>query len=222
MDTMNMTTEENEITREKLMEMYMNHVLENEEEPGSVYKFCKQNNITETQFYNFFGSFEGLKNGIWKRFFEHTLEVMQKSKEYSSYNNREKMLTLYFTFFEVLTVNRSYVLFTLKKDDSVLKNLEELKGLRREVKKYAAELIREANEEKHSKLLKRSETVFSEAAWLQLIFLLKFWMDDNSPQFESTDVAIEKSVNTVFDLFENSPLESVLDLGKFLWKEKMA
>lgn len=217
-----MNTEDSEITREKLMEMYMTHVLENEEEPGTVYKFCKQHNITEAQFYNHFGSFEGLKKGIWNRFFEHTLDVMQKSPEYALYNNREKMLTLYYTFFEVLTVNRSYVLFALKKDGRVLKNLEELKGLRKHVKNYAAELIREANEGKQSRLLQRSETVFSEAAWVQLMFLLKFWMDDNSPQFESTDVAIEKSVNTVFDLFENSPLESVLDLGKFLWKEKMA
>lgn len=104
----------------------------------------------------------------------------------------------------------------------MLKNAGQLKGLRREIKSYTAELIRQDNEEQQGRILKRSETIFSEAAWVQLMFLLKFWMDDNSPQFESTDVAIEKSVNTVFDLFENTPLERVLDLGKFLWKEKMS
>ena len=36
------------------------------------------------------------------------------------------------------------------------------------------------------------------------------------------NVAIEKSVNTVFDLFDNTPLERVVDFGKFLWKERMA
>lgn len=210
------------LTKDKLIELYMNHVLENEHEPKTVYKFCKENNITESEFYSFYGSFEGLKKGIWERFFDYTMEVMQKSKEYSSFSNREKMLTLYYTFFEMLTANRSYVLFILKNDDSMLKNAEQLKGLRRRVKDYTAELIREGNEEKQARLLKRSESIFSEAAWVQLMFLMKFWMEDNSPQFESTDVAIEKSVNTVFDLFENTPLERVLDLGKFLWKEKMA
>ena len=122
----------------------------------------------------------------------------------------------------MLNAKRRYVLFNVKKEESLMKNAGQLKGLRREVKNYTAELIRENNQEKQGRLLKRSETVFSEAAWVQLMFLLKFWMDDNSPQFESTDVAIEKSVNTVFDLFENTPLERVLDLGKFLWKEKMA
>jgi hypothetical protein len=46
-------------------------------------------------------------------------------------------------------------------------------------------------------------------------------MDDNSAKFESTDIVIEKSVNTVFDLFDSTPLESLLDFGKFMWKEKM-
>lgn len=211
-----------EVTGQRLIDLYMDHVLEHEREPGTVYKFCKENGISEAEFYNFFGSFESLKVQIWVKFFEHTLEVMQKSKEYSSFNNREKMLTLFYTFFEILTANRSYVLFTLKKEDPMLRNLAQLKGLRRKIKQYTAELVREDNLEKQESLFKKSKTVLSEAAWVQFLFLLKFWMDDNSPQFESTDVAIEKSVNTVFDLFENTPLESVLDFGKFLWKEKMA
>lgn len=89
------------------------------------------------------------------------------------------------------------------------------------MKSFANQLIREGNEDKSVKILKQSETIFSEAAWLQLLFILKFWMDDNSAKFESTDIVIEKSVNTVFDLFDSTALESLLDFGKFMWKEKM-
>jgi len=46
-------------------------------------------------------------------------------------------------------------------------------------------------------------------------------LDDESAGFQKTDVAIEKSVNTVFDVFDNTPLENILDFGKFLWKEKV-
>jgi hypothetical protein len=60
---------------------------------------------------------------------------------------------------------------------------------------------------------------FSEGAWVQLLFLLKFWMDDDSPSFEKTDMAIEKSVRIVFDVFDNTPIDSIVDFGKFLWKE---
>lgn len=213
------TTEK--ISADGIISHYMEYVLENEKEPKSIYKFSKESGITEDEFYEHFGSFDGLKKDIWKRFFSKSMEVINRSPEFESFTTREKLLTFFYTFFENLTANRSYVLFILSREPQVNKNLEQLKGLRRQVIGFAKELIRENNEEKAAKILKQSETVFSEATWIQLLFLLKFWMDDNSARFESTDVAIEKSVNTVFDLFDNTPLERVVDLGKFLWKEKM-
>lgn len=209
--------EKKELTREKLVSLYMDQVLTTAQTPGTVFKFCKENKLKEEDFYNFFGSFEALEQAVWGGFFDHTLELVHKSLEYSEFSAREKLLTFYFTFFEVLKANRSYVLFALNKDKRPLKNLEQLKQLRRKVKDFAGAL-----DEDSEVMLLKSSTVFSEAVWLQLLFLLKFWKDDNSPQFESTDVAIEKSVNTLFDLFNTAPLERVLDLGKFLWKEKMS
>lgn len=213
---------ETKLTEDKLISLYMEYVLEHEKMPKSVYKFCKDNNITETQFYDFYGNFDGLKKGIWTKFYENTMRVIEKSPDFEMFSTREKLLTFYYTFFELLTANRSYVLYALSENPEMMKNLDQLKGLRRHVKGFANELIREGNEDKTSKILKQSETIFSEATWVQLLFIIKFWMDDNSAQFESTDVVIEKSVNTVFDLFDNTPLERILDLGKFLWKEKMA
>lgn len=210
------------LDQDSIISMYMDYVLENEKTPKVVYKFCKDHKIKEEEFYNYFGSFQALEKAIWLRFYDHTVEVMHRSEDYVSFSNREKLLTFYYTFFEVLTANRSYVLFTLQKENSPLKNLEQLKLLRKGIKTFATGLIQEGNADTKLKLFKQSETIFSEATWIQLLFLLKFWMNDNSPRFESTDVAIEKSVHTVFDVFDNTPLERIVDFGKFLWKEKMS
>lgn len=207
---------------DQIIAIYMDYVLENERTPKSVYKFAKDNEMTEQDFYQFFGSFEGLRKTIWDKFFENSVQVMEKSKEYAGFSNREKLLTFFYTFFEVLTANRSYVLYTLREHEMPIKNLEQLKTLRKRMKNYAKGLIQDGNKDKNLKLFKQNEMVFSEGVWVQFLFLLKFWMDDNSAAFESTDVAIEKSVNTVFDLFDNTPLERVVDFGKFLWKERMA
>ncbi|WP_298524821.1 TetR family transcriptional regulator C-terminal domain-containing protein [uncultured Christiangramia sp.] len=209
-------------SEDKLIAIYMDSVLVNESTPRSVYKFAKENDITEQEFYEFFGSFDGLRKKIWDKFFDNTLSVMEKSPDYHSFSNREKLLTFFYTFFEVLTANRSYVLYALSEHKDRMKNLEQLKGLRRKMRSLAKELIADGNSEKSFKLFEQSESIFSEGVWVQFLFLLKFWMEDNSPSFESTDVAIEKSVHTVFDLFDNTPLERVVDFGKFLWKERMA
>lgn len=212
----------NKVSKEKIIERYMQHVLEHELVPKSIFKFCKAIKIKEEQFYEHFGSFEGLQKEIWNTFFEQTMGLLGKNKEYAAYANREKMLSFFFTFFELLTLNRSYVLFALKEHQSKMESLAQLKGLRSNIKDFASELIEKGNEGKTLKITKQNPVIFSEGAWVQFLFLLKFWMDDSSPRFEKTDMAIEKSVNTIFDLFDNTPLDSIVDFGKFLYKETFA
>lgn len=208
-------------SKEKIIDAYMDYVLEHEHEPKSVYKFAKDLKIKESDFYNHFGSFKGLKQHIWDSFYHNTIDVISKADGYENYSSREKMLIFFYTLFEVLTVNRSYVLFTMDEENDMMKNMNQLKSLRKQIKSFAKELIQIDNDDKQVSILKRNESVFSEGAWIQFLFLLKFWMDDNSAEFEKTDIAIEKSVNTIFDVFDNTPLEQVIDFGKFLYKERM-
>jgi hypothetical protein len=147
---------------------------------------------------------------------------MQNDEHYESYNQRNKLLTLYFTFFEILTLNRSYVLFQLEGHQQALKNLKSLKGLRNQFKDFVVDTFDFPQEEMwKEKFEKISKPVMAEGAWVNFLFLLKFWIEDTSKGFEKTDVLIEKSVNTAMDLANTQPLESLFDLGKFLWKEKM-
>ena len=207
------------VDKQTIISRYMDYVLEYETYPKSVYKFCKEIKIKEEEFYKFFGSIEKLKTSIWSEFYNNATGVMYANKEYDSYSNREKMLTFFYTFFELLTMNRSFVLFDLKEDTEGFKNLQKLGDLRKDVRSFATKLIEEENQDKQLRIMKRPVFLFAEGAWIQTVFLLKFWLDDDSAEFEKTDMAIEKSVNTIFDVFDNTPLESVVDFGKFLWKE---
>lgn len=222
MATTKKNTSSKKYSRQQLIDNYMQFVLENEKIPVSVYKFSKENGITEQDFYKHFGSFDALKSGIWTTFYDMTIDLSQKNKDYENFSNQEKMLTFFYTFFELLTANRSYVLFALNEEKDKLKALQQLAPLRKKVKAFASELIETKNEEQQLKFLKQPAVIFSEGAWLQFVFILKFWMDDSSPSFEKTDVVIEKSVRAIFDVFATTPLESVIDFGKFIWKEKMA
>jgi hypothetical protein len=181
--------------------------------------FVKKNDIQEKTFYKDFGSLDAIKKMIWQSFYENAMSLLEKDKNFDVSSPKEKLLSFYFTFFEVLLLNRSYVLFVLSKEEKILSKMSNLKTLRILFKGFAAELIEEGNINKSS-YLQHSPNIFSEAAWLQLCFLLKFWVEDTSESFEKTDQAIEKSVQTAFDVFENTPLSTLIDFGKFLWKEK--
>ena len=202
-----------------IITLYMDQILSEEGEPKTIYAFCKKNNMEESDFYTFFGSFDGLKQEIWNKFLENTITTLQNDSSFATYSPKNKLLTLYFTLFEVLTLNRSYVLYALKDNKQGMQNLMQLKQMRTSFKEFVKNNI--ATEElKISKLSKITKPVYSEGAWIQFLFILKFWMEDNSKGFEKTDIIIEKSVNTVVDLLDSKPLENIIDLGKFLWSER--
>ena len=202
-----------------IITLYMEHVLMGEHEPKTIYAFCKNNNIEESDFYSFFGSFDGLKQEIWNKFLENTITTLHNDASFGTYSPKNKLLTLYFTLFEVLTLNRSYVLYVLKDNTKGMNNLMQLKQFRMTFKEFIKNHV--ATEESANKTVSKFTTpAYSEGAWIQFLLILKYWMDDNSKGFERTDIIIEKSVNTVVDLLDSKPLENIIDLGKFLWSER--
>ena len=202
-----------------LISMYMNYVLEHNENPKSVYSFTKSNNIEESIFYQHFGNFDALEQSIFKAFFDNTNAVIEKNEDYNGFDARNKMLSFYYTFFEILTANRSYVVHALKGSKN-LKGLKTLTKLKHTFSDYIDTLDIETIDIKEKRLEQIQDKALQESAWIQLLITIKFWLDDTSASFEKTDLFIEKTVNASFDIIDIKPIKTVMDLGKFLFKEK--
>lgn len=209
------------ITESDILTFYMDYVLEHNENPKSVYAFTKLNNFEEAKFYEHFGSFEAVEKYIFKAFFNNTLEALNKSEEYVNFDSRNKLLSFHFTLFENFTANRSYVLYALSKHKNSLKNLATLSDFKKSFTQYVHGLGIETIDIKQAQIERLQNKAIEESAWIQLLLTLKFWMDDTSASFEKTDIFIEKSVNTSFDVLNIVPLKSFIDFGKFIYKEKI-
>lgn len=202
-----------------IISMYMNHVLVHNENPKSVYSFAKENNFDESKFYEHFGNFESLEQAIFKAFFDNTITVLDKNEDYNSFDARNQMLSFYFTFFEMLTANRSYVVYALE-NKKQLKSLKSLVKLKHAFTDFVDTLDIETIDIKQKRLEQVQDKALQESAWFQLMITMKFWLDDTSASFEKTDIFIEKAVNASFDIIDIKPIKTVMDLGKFLFKEK--
>ena len=208
------------ISKEDIISFYMDYVLEHDENPKSIFSFSKMNHFEESKFYEFFASFEAIEKGIFEAFFSNSLDALNKSEDYQMFDARNRLLSFYFTFFENLTANRSYVVYVLNKHKNSLKGLKVLSGLKQHFTQYISELGIQMLDIKQEQLEKIQDKSLKESAWLQLLLTMKFWLDDTSASFEKTDIFIEKSVNTSFDVLDIAPFKSIMDLGKFLFKEK--
>ena len=207
-------------TSTDLISYYMEYTLEHNAAPKSVYIFAKKYNFQEEIFYKYFGNFDALEQTIFKTFFDNTIILLEKSDDYKSYESRNQLLSFYYSFFELLTANRSYIVYSLESNKNNLTKSKSLKGLKHSFTKYIESLNIPLLEMKQETLDKIQNTTLKETAWLQLSLTMKYWLKDTSPSFEKTDVFIEKSVNTSFDILNTKPIKSIIDLGKFLYKDK--
>lgn len=208
-------------SEQKIKSAYIETVLTHGTRPVSVYKFCLDLGIKEEEFYNIFGSFEGLEASIWKGFITRTINRLQGDKAYHTFLTREKILAFYFTLLEELKVNRSYVIFQLENSRKLELIPEYIKGFKSEFETYFESTLKggKGNGEVATRpiLDKRYPQLF----WLHLGFILLFWKQDSSPGFEKTDAAIEKSVNLAFDLIGKGAVDSAIDFAKFLYQNKI-
>ena len=204
-----------------IIKFYMAYVLEHNSQPNSVYTFAKDNKFKEIEFYEHFVSFDNLEQSIFQAFFDNAFNLLEKSVEYKTYDTRNKLLSFYYTFFEVLTLNRSYVIYALKHKNNDFKKLKTLVKLKKRFVLFIQHLDITLVELNQVNLEKVQNKSLQESAWLQLLFTMKFWLEDSSASFEKTDIFIEKAVNASFDLIDLKPLKGILDFGKFLYKEKM-
>lgn len=209
------------INSEKVLSDYGNYLLTYGERPKNIFVFAQENHFDEKEFYQFFSSFEHLEKEILKHFFQKSLELSLEIEGYEDMSAKERLLNLYFIFFENLTMNRSLVLMILgKKNLSTVQKLHELKSEHQKFIKTLDFNDLEILEKAKDSIKNFNEKSREEALWLHFLSIIEFWQKDESPSFEKTDLFIEKTIDTGFEFLNNEPLKKIIDLGKFLWKEK--
>jgi hypothetical protein len=97
---------------------------------------------------------------------------------------------------------------------------KQLEGYKKSFMTFAMEIVVEGIEKEEIKERQYISERYDKAFWLQLAFVVNYWIGDSSKDFEQSDAAVEKAVNLSFQLLGDSTLDSVVDFAKFLWQSK--
>ena len=203
-------------TADQIKKAYIDYVLTHDEQPKSVYAFAKKLKITETSFYDHFTSFASLEKYIWVALTSETIAKIKEQEVWVEFSSREKLLSFFYSYLENLKSERSFIIFSLKRNDAKFSTPAALSGAKSIFAHFAEHLINEGLETGELADRQFFAKRYKDALWIQFIFILNFWVNDSSEGFEKTDEAIEKGINVTFDLFQRSPIDSLLDYGKFL------
>ena len=201
------------------METYRIYVLENGKPPPSVFAFCRLLEIGEEEFFAEFPTLESLEGAIWAERVHHVREMLEADEEYATYPPRQKALAFFYTFLEAIRGQRSWYLarFPRKFPAPDPKTLERFrKSFLEWAEPVAAE---EVGEGKLATKLKADKKV-AKLLYGHFRAILKYHLEDDSENFESTDAFVEKSSRLFFDLADTRIPESAADFFRFLSGKK--
>jgi AcrR family transcriptional regulator len=204
----------------KIEAAYLNHLLTEGKQPASIYKFCLDLGMDEATFYDHFGSFESIERGVWKQWIDTTLARLLADESYGAFSAKEKILAFYFTLFEELRRNRSFVLMQLKHAKRLDFDPPFLRDFKRSFEDFFERTLSEGKGRGEVANRPFLDQRYPKLFWFHFGFLIMFWKDDTSTGLEHTDAAIEKSVTLAFDLISKGATDSAIDLAKFLYQSK--
>ena len=153
---------------------------------------------------------------IWKGLMTTTLNMINEDDEALLMSAKDQLLNFYYIHFEILTEQRSFIEARYQNSSCLRLLFFELGEYRHLFERYAEQIIAKAVSEGSVKDLFFLNQAYSRGLWGQLIFLLRFWIFDESENTELTDALIEKAVTSTEDVMKNQSFSSSIDLWKFV------
>jgi AcrR family transcriptional regulator len=203
---------------EKIISAYVTYLLEKNERPLSVYQFAQGAGMSEGEIYEYFSSFDAVDNQIMLNFFNAAVKDAGAKPGYADSSAREKLKMFFHAWIAQLKNNRSLIRIISKKETVKLGITPPfMESLKKEFRQYTESILVKAEEKGEIENRRLISDRYADGIWLQLLFIYRFWLKDDSKQFEKTGQAIDKSVDLSFDLMAKTSLDSAIDLGKFLF-----
>ncbi|GAB4246731.1 MAG: hypothetical protein Tsb0034_25740 [Ekhidna sp.] len=210
---MNKTMAKKAPGKNTILKAFQDYILEEGHPPETVRIFTKYMGTTDEVFYKYFGSLNNIETAIWEGYYTKTLDVLHKDPDFQDMTGREKHLSFLYTFAELLKPDRSYILYKLEG-----KKPHELPEALVKTKKVIdqAEIDWAKNFEfLPEKAQNMTQKAYKKVLWSHTIATLFFWVKDDSGEAKDTDIFIEKSTRTAFDIGELPAIDSLFDLSKF-------
>lgn len=209
-------------SREDIMDSFMTYVVDHGFDI-ELSSFCKAHKINKKQFNGEFESIDEVERQVWAELMKAAIVTTTGDSQLDSFSMREKLLTLYYTFFENCALNSSFLKASISHHGrtGMLKVLKPLKEEFVAVINSFQSISIPFGRQYEESINRLANSAVGESFYAQLLFLLDFWFNDDSAEYEKTDIAIEKTVRASMDMLDVTPVKSVIDFAKFFWTERL-
>lgn len=215
-----MTETAQKLSVDSIRALFKQYMLEHGHKPENMHLFAKYMNCEEIDIYSYFGSFDAIVRDIWRTMMADTLDEVRQDPSFEASGAKDKLLTFYFSHLENLKRNRSFILLSYALRKPLAGYPDALKQYREEFSAFAREIVSQGIEEGDIADITYLSDQYYNALWIQLLFVLNYWIKDESPDFEKTDAIVEKAVKASFDFAGGHSFSSIIDFGKHIFQNR--
>jgi len=192
---------------EKIIEAYQEMLISGEEQINA-FTLSKKVDISEQEFYQYFTTTDDIGRKIWANIGNEVIKKLSDSESFHNYSAREKVLTYYFTFFEVALGQRIFI-------EASISQAKLLKTYKENFKQFIGDIVQEgiANDEIKERLT--LSNYYPDVLWELHVKLINFWLEDTSENFIETDKAIEIYSKLPLELMGHNVFDSFLETVRF-------
>lgn len=209
------------LSRQAWIDAYLDALLDQGEPPASIRRFAKDLGATEKDFYAHFTSFDALEGELWKAMITDTVATLEADPDYAAYPAQQKLAAFYYTFLEGALDQRSFLLLRFP-GMQLVACPGYLKKFQSAFLDYIKPVLQQAQDHEEIPKRGRLNETYPNLVYAQLLFIIDFWLKDESEQFQRTDALVEKSIRLGFDLIGAQVVDSAFDLVRFLAGELKA
>lgn len=207
--------------RNAIMKGYMEFELLQGRTPHSVFELTSKLELEEAEFYTHFSSLDMLRKAIVSGYLTTTNALLDADENYETFSPREKMLALFFTLFEQFGQHRSYLLARYGELRKAPEHSRDWMDFLRKLNERVDLILNEAKAEGEIQDRPLIGAHYQKGYSLVFAYLFRVWVNDESAGFTTTDAAIEKTINLSIDMLGSSPMDALIDFGKFAFKTKI-
>ncbi len=206
--------------KDKIAQTYLNYLGGLEKAPNWVFRFTDATAIDQEEFYRHFADIGELERWLWTLQWEATMKSLIAEAEYEGYTIREKLLAIYFTLVQVLNQNRHALVLILNRWMIPGTTPGFLRDFKAHFCQHIKSLLKQGIENGEVETRPLISTYYTDLLWMQCLFLLRVWKNDQEENQATIDEAIERAVNLAFDLLAYTPVDAGVAFTRFIYRNK--
>ena len=197
----------------QIKEIFVQFVIEKGQFPNSLTELSRYGDLDQDKFSVIADSIQELTQIVWRDIIKDTIILTDSDSQYESVDVKDKVLSFYYNHIEDLSRFRSFAVISLGISGQWKLSPSVLILYKREFMNYFHPMCQEIIANKWTWNKKLQARVLSELFWSKTMFLLRYWVSDQSPGFEKTERIIDKTINGLFTILDGNPVT--------FWKDVM-